>query len=71
MTASTMVHKSRTGILEETCMYFTLQLEYECFCSHFCLSNRKFERLGDPLDEIVTISVHKYNVIMPRPSMTL
>ena len=35
----------------------------------FCLSNRKFERLGDPLDEIVTISVHKYSIIMSRPSM--
>ena len=23
----------------------------------FCLSNRRFERLGDPLDEIVTVSV--------------
>ena len=36
---------------------------------HFCLSNRKFERLGDPLDEIVTIFVHKYNVIMPCLNM--
>ena len=35
----------------------------------YCLSNRKFERLGDPLDEIVTVSVHKYNVIMSRPNM--
>ena len=32
-----------------------------------CLSNRKFERLGGSLDEIVTVFVHKYNVIMPRP----
>ena len=42
---------------------------YQCLISlyiYFCLSNRKFERLGDPLDEIVTISVHKYSVIMPR-----
>ena len=34
----------------------------------FCLSNRKFEKLGGPLDEIVTVFVHKYNVIMPRPN---
>ena len=39
-------------------------------CLFYCLSNRKFERLGDPLDEIVTVSVHKYNVIMSRPNMT-
>ena len=38
--------------------------------SDFCLSNRKFERLGGPLDEIVTVFVHKYNFIMPRPIMT-
>ena len=36
----------------------------------FCLSNRKFERFGGPLDEIVTVFVHKYNVIMPHPDMT-
>ena len=36
----------------------------------FCLSNRKFERLGGPLDEIVTVFVHKYNVIMSRPNLT-
>ena len=36
----------------------------------YCLSNRKFERLGGPLDELVTVFVHKYNVIMPRPNMT-
>ena len=36
----------------------------------YCLSNRKFERLGGPLDKIVTVFVHKYNVIMPRPNMT-
>ena len=35
-----------------------------------CLSNRKYERLGGPLDEIVTVFVHKYKVIMPRPNMT-
>ena len=35
-----------------------------------CLSNRKFERLVGPLDEIVTISVHKYNAIMLRHNMT-
>ena len=40
------------------------------YCLFYCLSNRKFERLGDPLDEIVTVSVHKYNVIMSRPNMT-
>ena len=38
-----------------------------CYC---CLSNRKFERSGGPLDEIVTVSVHKYNVIISRPNMT-
>ena len=37
---------------------------------YYCLSNRKFERLGGPLDKIVTVFVHKYNVIMPRPIMT-
>ena len=31
-----------------------------------CLLNRKFVRLGGPFDEIVTVFVHKYNVIMPR-----
>ena len=36
---------------------------------HYCLSNKKFERLGSPLDEIVTISVHKINVIMTRLNM--
>ena len=36
---------------------------------HICLSNRKFERLGGPLDEIVTVSVQKYSVIMPRRRM--
>ena len=36
----------------------------------YCLSNRKFERLGGPLDKIVTAFVHKYNVIMSRPNMT-
>ena len=35
-----------------------------------CLSNREFDRLVGPLDEIVTVSVHKYSVIMPRPNMT-
>ena len=35
-----------------------------------CLSNRKFERLSGPLDEIVTVFVHKYNVIMSRHNMT-
>ena len=35
-----------------------------------CLSNRKFERLDDPLDETVTISVHKYSVIMRRDDIT-
>ena len=34
------------------------------------VSNRKFERLGGPLDEIVTVFVHKYNVTMPHPNMT-
>ena len=37
---------------------------------NFCLSNGKFERLGGPLDEIVTVFVHKYNVIMLCPIMT-
>ena len=42
------------------------------FTTDICLSNRKFERLDlvGPLDEIVTVSVHKYNVIMSRPNMT-
>ena len=26
----------------------------------YCLSNRKFERLVSPLDEMVTISTHKF-----------
>ena len=43
---------------------------YTVLFMFFCLSNKKFERLGDPLDEIVTISVHTYNVIMPRPNVT-
>ena len=37
---------------------------------NYCLSNRKFERLGGPLDEIVTVFVHKDNVIMLRHNMT-
>ena len=32
----------------------------------YCLSDRKFERLGGPLDEIVTVFVHKYSVITPH-----
>ena len=39
-------------------------------CVFFGLSNRKFERLGGPLDEIVTVFVHKYYVIIPRPNLT-
>ena len=33
------------------------------------LSNENFERLGGPLDEIVTVSVHKFNVVMSRPNL--
>ena len=40
------------------------------FYFNICLSDRKFKRLGDPLDGIVTVFVHKYNVILPRPNMT-
>ena len=29
---------------------------------NFLFSNGKFERLGGPLDEIVTISVHKFSI---------
>ena len=29
------------------------------------------ERLGGPLDEIVTVSVHKYGVTMPRCNIAL
>ena len=36
---------------------------------NICLSNREFERLGDPIDEIVIVFVHKHNVIMPRHNM--
>ena len=36
----------------------------------YCLSNRKFERLDGPLDEIVTVSAHNYSVIMLRRNMT-
>ena len=32
----------------------------------YCLSNRKFKRLGDPLDEIVTVFVYKYNITLRR-----
>ena len=46
-------------------------LVLESIVAIFCLSNRKFERLGGPLDEIVTVFVHKYSVIMSRPNMTL
>ena len=35
-----------------------------------CLPNKNSERLVGPLDEIVTVFVHKYNVIMPRPNLT-
>ena len=44
----------------------TASPRYSSICFH-CLSNRK---LGDPLDEIVTISVHRYSVIMPRHNVT-
>ena len=27
-------------------------------------------RLGGPLNQIVTVFIHKYNVIMPRPNVT-
>ena len=37
----------------------------------FCLSNRKFEVLVGSLGEIVTISVHKFNVIIPRRNLHL
>ena len=41
------------------------------FLTHlFCLSKLKLERLIDPFDEVVTISVHKYNVIMSCLNMT-
>ena len=36
----------------------------------FELSYRMFERLGGRLDEIVTVSVLKYNVIISRHKMT-
>ena len=36
---------------------------------YICLSNRKFERLSGPLDEILAVFVHKYNVIMPHPNL--
>ena len=49
---------------------FLILGKYEYSPSSFlCLSNRKFERLGGPLDEVVTVSVNKYNVIMPCPIM--
>ena len=32
--------------------------------ANICLSNKKFEELGDPLDGRVAVSVHKFNVIM-------
>ena len=32
-------------------------------CDAIFLSSQKFERLVGPPDEIVTVSVHKYNVI--------
>ena len=37
----------------------------------YCLSNRKFERLVGPLDEIVTIFVHKNNAIIPRRTRSM
>ena len=37
-------------------------------CDAIFLSSQKFERLVGPPDEIVTVSVHKYNVILPRPN---
>ena len=37
---------------------------------YYCLLNRKFERLGGPFDEIVTVFVHIYNVITSRHIMT-
>ena len=38
--------------------------------SVYCLSNQQFKRLGGPLGEIVTVSVHKHNVFMPRRNTT-
>ena len=37
----------------------------------YCPTNQKFGRLGDPLGEIVTVSVHKYNIIMSCCDMAL
>ena len=44
--------------------------EYAYQVQTFCLSNRKVERLVGPHGEIVTVFVHKYNVIMPLPIIT-
>ena len=32
--------------------------------ANICLSNKKIERLGNPLDDRVAVSAHKFNVIM-------
>ena len=37
--------------------------------SQFSLSNKKFERLVDVLDEIMTVSVHKFSVITPHHNL--
>ena len=49
-------------------VYSTNNNTFLIFVSHL-LQNRKFKRLGGPLDEIVTVSVGKYSVTMPHPIM--
>ena len=62
--SSTMLTSLRTR------SHHSHMVDFSCFVEVFCLSNRKFERLGGPVDEIVTVFVHKYNVIMPHPNIT-
>ena len=50
---------------DQFCSLTSFLMLYFKFTCDFCLSDRKFKRLVGPLEEIVTISVHKYNVMMP------
>ena len=43
---------------------------YFYFLMYFPISNKKFQRLGGSLDEIVTFSIYKFSIIMSRRNVT-
>ena len=44
---------------------------FYCGQKYNCPSNQTFEKLAGPLGEIVSVSAHKYCVIMPHRNMML